>query len=547
MHHLRFSGRAGLAAAILIAASSTAFAGGEPDADSRIEALEKKIQQLEQKLAGTQSVNEVDQKVRVLERKVELADEAAANAKKTTPVVKASNSGFSLESADGKNVIKLRGLLQTDYRGFLDGNKDVRNRSNQRAGSLDENGFSDANSTWLTRRIRPTVEGTLLGKYDFRFTPDFAGGSVQIVDAYVDARFTPEFQVRVGKYKPYVGLERLQSGGDIKFLERSYVTNAILPNRDLGASIHGDLAENRFTYAVGVNNGVVDGGNASSGAEWDGDVEFVGRVFATPWVNDVSALAGLGFGFAATYSDFEGERNLNFTDTSAADATRNGLPSYLTDGQNTFFRYSSSAIADGKRLRLAPQAHYYYGPLGLIGEWAQVQQDVSLTTGGSPASGGNSAPGVVDNTVIVAGSDKKLSHHAWQIAASWLLTGEDASFKGVKPRAPFELDGGGLGAWELVARYSELNLDEDTFTNKAGDSFSSGTYASLADSAQSAHSVTAGVNWYLNQNSRVALNYTQTWFDGGAGDGILPIAADGSNVQDRETERAFFTRFQVAY
>lgn len=526
-----------------------ALAAAEPDADSdaRLRALEQKIEQLEallgQKLEQAQAV---EQQVRVLERKSEINEEIALNAKKTTPVVRADNAGFALQSADGKNVIKLRGLLQTDYRWYEQGARDVRNRSNQRAGSLDAEGFSDANDTWVARRIRPTIEGTVFGNYDFRVTPEFAGGSASVVDAYLDARLDPAFKIRVGKFKSFVGLERLQGGADIKFLERSYVTNALLPNRDLGLAVHGDLAGARVNYAFGVVNGVADGGNISTGTEFDGNKEVTGRLFATPWVNDVSALTGLGFGLAATYADFEGERNLNFTDTSAADATRNGLPSYLTEGQNTFFRYSSAAVADGTRFRIAPQAHYYYGPFGLIGEYARVHQHVSLTSGGSPSAGGASAPGVVDNTVILPGTNKELQHEAWQVAASWLLTGEDASFKGVKPNQPFTF-GGGWGAWELVGRYSELNLDADTFTNKAGDSFSSGAYASLADSARSAHSFTVGLNWYLNQNSRIALNYSQTDFDGGAGDGVLPIDATASNVRDRETERAVLGRFQVAY
>lgn len=73
-----------------------------------------------------------------------------------------------------------------------------------------------------------TIDGTVFGLYDFKFTPEFGEAKTAnststsgIVDAYVDARFKPWFQVRAGKFKPYVGLERLQSGSDIKFIERS--------------------------------------------------------------------------------------------------------------------------------------------------------------------------------------------------------------------------------------------------------------------------------------------------------------------------------------
>ena len=493
-------------------------------------------------------VQELDQKIRVLDRKNELAEEAAAAKKKETPVVKASEKGFSLESADGKNVIKLRGLLQADHRHYdSDSASDVRGRSNNRAGNLNADGFHDAGDTSLLRRVRPTIEGTLLGKYDFRFTPEFAGGSASAVDAYIDARFDPAFKVRAGKFKSFVGLERLQSGADIKFAERSYVTNAILPNRDLGVAVHGDLLDSKLNYAVGVVNGVADGGNISTGTEFNDEREYTARLFTTPFKDQDNALAGLGFGLGATWTDFTGERNLDFTNTSSADATRNGLPSYVTEGQQTFFRYGSAAIADGKRFRYSPQAHYYVGPFGLLAEYARVSQDVSLLN----STTSNAA------TVIQPGTKRNLDHSAWDVAVSYLLTGEDASFKGVKPKRDFDWEKGGWGAWELVARYSEINLDRDTFKRQDGQYGTEGTsattssYSDLTKSARSANTWTAGVNWYLNSNAKIVLDYAHTSFDGGALQTGLAQAtnnnASGSNVRDREDEDVIFARFQVAF
>jgi phosphate-selective porin OprO/OprP len=314
------------------------------------------------------------------------------------------------------------------------------------------------------------------------------------------------------------------------------VTNAILPNRDLGVTVSGDVLENKLSYGIGIVNGVNDGGNISTGTEYNGAREYTARIFATPFNDSTSALAGLGFGIGATWTDYTGERNLDFTGTSAADATRNGLPSYVTDGQQTFFRYNSAALADGKRFRVSPQANYYYGPFGLIAEYARVDQDVSLLTSTTSNT----------NTVISAGTNQKLSHDAWQVAVSYLLTGEDASFKGVKPNRDFDLDKGGWGAWEFVARYTELNLDDDTFKNPAGTAFT-GAYADLSTSAKSAKSWVAGVNWYLNSNAKVALNYSHTSFDGGAGVGITAVNAAGTNISDRESEDALLARLQVAF
>ncbi len=500
-------------------------------------------------------VQELSQQVKILARKGEINEETAAADKKAAPVIKASSSGFSFGSADGKNEIKFRGLIQADHRSFSEGANDVRARTNDRAGTLNADGFNYAEDTSLLRRVRPTIEGKVAGKYGFRFTPEFAGGSASVVDAYVDANLSPAFNIRAGKFKSSVGLERLQGGGDIKFIERSYVTNAILPNRDLGISVYGDILDKKLNYNVGIVNGVADGGNISTGTEYNGEREYTGRVFTTPFIDSDTALAGLGFGIGGTWTDFRGEKNLNFTDTSSADATRNGLPSYVTEGQQTFFRYGSGVVADGERIRWSPQASYYYGPFGVIAEYARVSQEVSKASGGSAAGGGAGG-----NTLITADSNRKLKHDAWDIGASYLLTGEDASFKGVKPKNDFDLDKGGWGAWELVARYSEINLDSDTFKDANGaykrdanDSSFSNTnsaYSDLSKSAKSAKTWTAGVNWYLNTNAKISLNYAHTSFDGGAGGGngtASSINTSGSNVKDRPDEKALLARFQVAF
>ena len=503
-------------------------------------------------------VQELDQKVRVLDRKNELAEEDAATRKKEAPVVKASKDGFGFESADGQNSIRFRAILQTDYRYFDQGANDIRERTDQRAGNIGQNGFHNSTDTYVLRSARPIIEGTLLGKYDYRFMPDFGNGVALIQDAYVDARFTPGLKLRIGKFKPDLGLERLQNETDIKFVERSYITNNLLPNRDLGIALHGDVFDDKFSYSLGFYNGVADGSSNSGGAGFLGDKDVGARIFATPFKGSDSPLAGLGFGIAGTYGNAQGERNLNFTDTSSADNTRQGLPAaYLTEGQQVFFRYGTGTVADGSRFRIAPQANYYYGPFGLIAEYARVNQEVSLAGGGSPAAGG-----AATNSTIFAGTNKSLSHDAWEVAASYLLTGEDASFKGVKPKRDFDLDKGGWGAWELVARYSEINLDEGTFKNNKGQyAVASSTtaanfaYADLSQSAKSARTWTAGVNWYLNQNVKFQLDYSQTSFDGGAIAGpshtaagtVINVNAAGTNIKDREDERAVFARVQLTY
>jgi len=477
--------------------SNLAFA-----ADAEIEALRKTIEEL-------------DQKIKIIERKNEIAAEDAAAAKKTTPVLVAGENGFALQSADKKFQYALKGLIQFDHRDY---NQDALSPSD---------GFT-------ARRIRPTFQGTLFGKYDFRFTPEFgevnnrtadpAGNNTRVVDAYVDARIDPAFKIRVGKAKPFVGLERLQSGGDIKFIERSYVSS-ILPNRALGVSIYGDVLDEKLSYAVGVFNSAPDGSEDTTKIDTNSDKDYAARIFATPFKGSDSVLEGLGVGIAGTYTDSAIKPN---SGVNTNVPTNEALPSYRTAGQLSGFAYANTGF-DGKRTRISPQAYYYNGPLGIIAEYARSSQEVTGT--GTLATNG--------------GKQDTLKNTAWQITGSWLLTGEDAGFKSPKPKRPFETGKEGWGAWELVARYQELNIDDDTFSTGAG----AGTrFADPRSNIKEAKTWGIGVNWYLNQWVRLGTNYEVTKFDGGGN--ITNIGgATGSftNIRDRDDEKILFTRLQFQF
>ncbi|MDR2220150.1 MAG: OprO/OprP family phosphate-selective porin [Methylobacillus sp.] len=469
-----------------------------------IPALADDSQELEELRARIQ---ELDQKIRVLDRKNEIAVEEAAAKEKEKPVLVAGEKGFGFKSADGNFEFRLRGLIHVDYRSF---------------GDDEVNGVKQIDG-FLARRIRPTFEGTLFGKYDFRFTPEFgegvnraqdSGNTARVVDAYIDARLEPWFKVRAGKFKPFVGLERLQSGSDIKFIERSYVSNNILPNRDLGVSLHGDVLDGKLNYAVGVFNGSVDGGENTTTQDSNIDKDYAARVFVQPFKGGDSALAGLGAGLSFTYGDAEGT------------AAVTNLPSYKTPGQsNNFFSYAGTVVSDGKRLRWSPQAYYYNGPFGVLAEYAEVSQEVRRTD--------------IDR-------HDTLKNNAWHVTANWILTGEDASFKGVSPKSPFTTDGKGWGAWELIARYQENNIDKDAFSTAAA-----GPGVRFADprtNAESAKSWAVGVNWYLNQWVRLAVNYEETHFDKGGSVNNAGAATGGfTDVRDRDDERLLFSRLQVSF
>jgi phosphate-selective porin OprO/OprP len=421
-------------------------------------------------------IEELDQRVKILDRKQEIATEEAVAKQKNAVVVNASEKGFGLKSADGQFEYKLRGLVQLDYRAF------------------GGDAYPNAVNGFLARRIRPTFEGTIFGIYGFRFTPEFgesgdgttATNKARVVDAYLDARLDPSFQIRAGKFKPFVGLERLQSANDIKFIERSYVSNNILPNRDLGFSVQGDVLNKKLNYAVGIYNGITDGSESSTAQDINTGKDYTARLFATPFDGDGSALAGLGFGLAATTGNTNG----------------NALPTYKTPGQaNNFFSYASNVTSNGQRTRLSPQANYYNGPFGLLTEYAYSKQD-AIKTGASAIT---------------------LKNDAWHVTGSWLLTGETASFKGVKPFSPFKSGGdGGWGALEVVARYEANHIDNSIPVAYRGSSY-----------ALDAKSWALGLNWYLNEDAKFALNYERTTLEGG--------------TLDNKKEDLLVARYQLAF
>jgi phosphate-selective porin OprO/OprP len=426
-----------------------------------------------------QQIQALDQKVRVLERQKELDTEVSDAKAKEAPRLTVGNAGLSAASGDSNFVFQLHGLIQTDNRTFFNDH--------------DNHGKNiQGNDSFLLRRARPIFSGTLYKDFDYVFVPDFGGSSVQIFDAYLNYRYAPWLQLRAGKFKTPVGLEQLQSDQYTFFNERALPT-ALVPNRDIGFQLGGDVLGGRLSYAAGIFNGVGDG-RSTANADFEDHREFAGRVFAQPFKGtSLTALQNLGFGIAGSW----GNTSSNATGLAS---------SYLTDGQQQLFAYTNGVVANGTHWRLSPQGYYYWGPFGFLGEY--VISDQRVTKGAASAS---------------------LRNTAWQVAGSWVLTGEDASYTGVTPRHPFDPRANHWGALQLVARYADLDIDDKAFP----------IYANPATSASEAEAWAVGLNWYLNKNIRVNASYSRTTFDGRINDATATVV--------RQPEQVVFTRLQLAF
>lgn len=425
------------------------------------QSTDQKIQELERK------IDELDRRVEAAERTKELKDEEGATQAKNAASATADTGGFNIKSNDGDFLLKIGADLQVDSRAFVG------------------DGAAAGADTILLRRVRPTFSGTVYRYVDYFFRPDFGQGTTVIYDAYLELTYFSAAKVRVGKFKPPVGLERLQSDDDTIFVERGLPT-LLTPSRDIGYQISGVVLPKRLNYSIGVFNGVPD--NGLSDVAVSSHRDYAARLFLTPF-NGASGnpLSGLGFGSGISGGGVDGQP----------------LPAYKTFGQTTFFTFASGVAEAGHRTRLSPQAYYYLGPFGLLAEYTLTEEGLKK--------------GAVQRDV---------AFRAWQVEASYILTGESKSFTSPTPRKSFDPRNHGWGALELAARVGDFGAERGIYNYG---------FASPATTPRRAHEWVGGVNWYLNRLVRISLDYGHTNFGGGAA------------VGNRLSERVLISRFQINF
>jgi phosphate-selective porin OprO and OprP len=382
----------------------------------------------------------------------------------STPVI-SWDDGLHIRSRNGEGELTIGGEAQFDDRLFV--------------GSPATPGVP----AFILRRGRVVLIGTGFKRLGFRITAESRrNGPVTLRDAYVSFDINRRMQIRLGKFKSGLGLERNQSNRYLMLAERAF-PSSLTPDRDIGMQLLGEGLGNKVVYMGGIFRGVPDGSSSEDSAYHGADAEF--RVFTHPFRGTyASPLGGLGLGLGAS-----------------AGNTSGSLPSFTTAGLERFFRYRPGAIADGERTRISPQADYYWRRIGVMAEYALSTQDVRLGDVG-----------------------RRVANTAWQTSASFVLTGESASYSGVTPAHVFNPADHHWGAFEVAGRWNSLHVDPSA-------------YPILADphsEAQQAAGFQAGLNWYPQKYVKFAFNYARTRFTSGATSG------------DRPTENAFIIRVQLS-
>lgn len=383
--------------------------------------------------------------------------------------ISARRDGLWLSTADEKTQLHVHGYIQADDRMFT---------SSTHGEELD---------AFLFRRIRPLFEGTLLNAVDFRFMPDFGQGVQQIQEAFLEEKTFGFAKLRAGKFKEPIGLEVLRSDRELIFAERSLASD-LVPLRYLGTQLSGSFLSDSIAYEAGFFQGSSDGSNGVF-TKWTSSHEAVARLFLRPFAaTPVNVLHQFGFGFGGSAGDQEG-----------------AIAGLKTVAQTTFFKYSSTAVANGQHNRLSPQAYYYLGPFGVMGEYVISSQEV-----------------------LNKNYTGRVKNQAWEATGSVMLTGEKNSYAGVRPRNASEHVAGWrrFGGVELAVRYSQLAIDGDAFPH----------FASVSTSAQLAKEQGIGFNWYLNRYVKLVTDFEHTNFTMAPG-----------NTTPLHAENVLMNRIQLAF
>lgn len=320
------------------------------------------------------------------------------------------------------------------------------------------------------RRARLELAGTLWEHWRMKLAYDFGDTNTAnergLRDAwlrYVHASPAP-LSFTVGQQHEFISLEELTSSNDMSFVERSLVAAAFnaANGRRLGAG-----ATLLWRDAVNLSLGLF---GREIGNDLDDGLKATGRVVWLPYqAKDRLLHLGLAGSWVEDFDDgtFRSNPRPELDEPSGSRLVRTAV----TD-------------VDGAA-RLGAEAAVVQGPFSVQGEYQrfELSRPVGLS---DPAFDG------------------------WYLMASWLLTGEsrgysleEGRFKAPKPRTL--VGQGGWGAWELVARYTDLDLLD------------------AGEGGGEQRDLTLGVNWYATPNIRFLANWVQVLdIEGNAFEGAEP-------------------------
>lgn len=440
---------AGAAVAVLAASPAAA----QNASQAQIDALSQQIQALQGQLTSL---------------KDSVAKESAANKKalEAMPKVTADGGRIRVQTADKAFDAAIRARIHMDY-GFGNGGK---------------NFTADGTDGFGIRRAFLGVAGKVYTDWTYEVTANFAGnrgGGAQIQAANIGYTGIKNWTIVAGVMQPKFTLDDSTSSNDIAFMERAPIGNIVV---GIGGS------DSRT--AIGVTNkgtshfvaAYVTGNATNTTGSFDDQVNILGRGAYAFW-QGTEGSAGIGVSgvYQATPQATARPVAAGTATTSIGFGDRPGLRIGGTDTSyrltNVTINQIDSAYAYGADLG------FNYKSLWAAAEYYNFGAEYSDRT----------ATGAVQTL-----ADPEFS--GYYVSAGYILTGERRNYNigewtGVKPAWPVGQNG--FGAWEVAARYSQVDL-----VDRAAGIFT-GTAAKETN-------WTFGVNWYVNPAIRFMLNHVMT-------------------------------------
>lgn len=379
---------------------------------------------------------------------------------------------FAVQSADGKDIFRIRGRLQMDggWQDFGSGIPDVARQGSD---------FPDYGV--ILRRLRLGALGVFKENWEWQLEVDFADNEVDLANAYI-AYLMPHGRLAAGHFKEPFTMEYATSSRYITFMERSTAVDAYKVDRQPG--IMYETIKPNWYGALGVfGNGIEINRDVEEGWSVGGRASFAPYLQGTDFIHigggfnyrengenqSVSAIGSNGRYEAEVYK-YPDVRLRTREGTRVIDARLIG-------------RDDLNAIEDVTRYGLEFAAGK--GSWWMQSEYIRVDLDVDTDELGLILSSSNK-------------TDKSsLTQDGWYVQTGYFLTGESKPYRAfsgdyarLRPIQNFSSSDGGLGALEVAFRYSVADSLEHTRIGRG----------------QKLETWTAGLNWYLNPEVLIRAN-----------------------------------------